>query len=116
MRQKPPHFLPIPMHTFYDIIRFLIWIAHLQIHPIITRSASRLFHIFLIWYIFPERRPTIIWTHHLELHYLGRSTHIYIGLGPNNEFFIAGIDPTTHFQLSGTTADRTPRDSETVIA
>lgn len=104
------------MHTFYDIIRLLIWIAHLQIHPIITRTSFRLFHLFLIWYIFPERRPTTFWIHDLELHYLGRSTHIYVGLGPNNEFFITGVDPTSHFQLSGTPADGTPSDSESVIA
>lgn len=78
------------MHSLFDLIQLLAWIVRINFHPTITRLATRFGHIFTLWYLFPYLRPRGTWVQGICFHFdEDRTTRIFIGLRPDDEFFIA---------------------------
>lgn len=77
------------MHNLLDLVRLLAYLAQLNFHPAITLLANRFGQTFLSWYLFPHRRPEENWIQGICFHYQEKCTRIYVGIRPNDEFFIA---------------------------
>lgn len=77
------------MQTLLDISQLLFWIAKLNIHPIITDICNRIGFYLRCWHIVPSLRPKGTWTYTIDLCFSDKTTRIYVGLRPNDEFFIS---------------------------